>query len=79
MADTVKSSSQLRITAAFDDGDDRNIFIDEPKSNVAWSAIEALDSLAAGVLIGDQHGSTFVRFNRATYIEKTITDLDMSS
>lgn len=78
MADTVKSSDQLRITATFDDGDDRNIYIDEPRPNLQWSAIEALDSLAAGVLIGDRYGSTFVRFHKATYIEKTITDIDLT-
>ena len=42
MADTIKSSKDLKILAGFTDEDDRTITITDPKENLTWNDIARL-------------------------------------
>ena len=79
MADTVKTSNQLKLVAGFADGDERTISIDNPSATVSAAAIKALDSLASGVIIGDKYGAAFKRFKDAGIQETTTVQLDIQS
>ena len=79
MADTVKTSNQLKLVAGFADGDERTISIDNPSATVSAAAIKALDSLASGVIIGDKYGAAFTRFKDAGIQETTMVQLDIQS
>lgn len=57
MADVVKTQNVLSLVAAFTDGDDRTINLDNPVANVSASAIKAVGTLAKSVLIGDKAGA----------------------
>ena len=78
MADTVKTTKALKIVAGFSDGDERTISIDNPSATVSAAAIKALDSLAAGVLIGDKYGAQFTTFKDAGIYETTTVYLDVA-
>ena len=79
MADITTNSYQLKLLAGFADEDDRTITFDDPKPNLTMAQISALDSLAAGVLIGDKYAAQFTRFKEAKYVQSTITYLDTNS
>ena len=79
MADTTKTTYQLKLVAGFNDGDERTISIDNPKDNITPAQIKALDSLAAGVLIGDKYGAPFTTFKDAGLYETTKVELDLST
>ena len=76
MADSTKSTYQLKLLAGFSDEDDRSITIDNPKSGLTWAQIEALETYAAPVLIGDKYGASFTRFKEAKYVESTTIYVD---
>lgn len=78
MANTTTQTYQLKIVAGFSDGDERTISFDSPRSDVTAADIKALDSLAAGVLIGDKYGAEFNRFVDAGLYETTKVVLDIS-
>lgn len=79
MADTTKSTYQLKIVAGFADGDERTISIENPKDDITPAQIKALDSLAAGVLIGDKYGAPFTTFKDAGTYVTTKVELDLST
>lgn len=79
MSDKVSSTVQLKVVAGFSDGDERTISIDNPKNNVTPAQIKALDSLAAGVIVGDKYGAPFTTFKDAGIYEVTKVELDLSS
>ena len=76
MADTIKSSKDLKILAGFTDEDDRTITITDPKENLTWNDIASLESAAAGVLIGDKYSAAFSRIKEAKYVSTTTTILE---
>lgn len=79
MADTTKTSYQVKLVAGFADGDERTISFDNPKPNITAADIKSLDSLAAGVIIGDKYGAEFSLFRDAGIYEITRVELDLST
>lgn len=79
MADKVKTTKQLKIVAGFSDGDERTISYENPRSDITAADIKALDSLAAGVIIGDKYGAPFSTFKDAGIAETTRVELDLST
>lgn len=78
MADIVKSTSSLKLLAAFADEDDRTITVNNPQPNITAGQIHSLASLAENVIIGDKYGAEFTRFKSATYVDKVVTEVDLS-
>lgn len=80
MADTIKSSNELKLEAGFYDNDTRMITLDNPKSGLTKADITAVGTLAASTqpIIGDKGSAAFVKFNSAKILEKTVTQLDLS-
>lgn len=72
MADTYKESKVLSIVAEFTDGDDRTITLSNPKTNITWAQIEALNASASAVLVGDRAAANFYRMKSA-FTRKTTT------
>ena len=79
MADQIKTSSVLSLVAEFTDGDDRTINLDNPKSGLTASVINACASYAPGVLIGDKYSADFYRFKSAKVVERTTVYLDLAT
>lgn len=77
MADKTKTSYQLKLLAGFADGDTRTINIDNPRSDLTASEINAINALAAGVLIGDKYGAAFAELKDANIVETRTTYLDL--
>lgn len=77
MADKMKTSYQLKLVAGFADGDERTISLDNPRSNVTAADVKAIDSIAAGVLIGDKYGAEFSLFRDAGIYTTTRVELDL--
>lgn len=75
MADKVTTKNTLSLEMEFSDGDTRTITIDNPKTNIAASAINSI--AAQGVVIGDKAGSNFSRFKTAKVTRGTTTYLDL--
>ena len=76
MADTMKTTRQLKLLAGFADEDDRTITIDDPKQNLTWADIEAFQAVSF-VLIGDKYGAAFTRYKEAKYVDTTLTTIDV--
>ena len=79
MADKMKTTYQLKLVAGFTDGDERTIALDNPKATVTAADIKALDSLAAGVIVGDKYGAAFSTFRDAGIQTATTVYLDLES
>lgn len=79
MADTTKTTKNLKVDCDFVDGDTRAFNIKNPKSSITANNITALNQYmqVKGVLIGDKTGSTFLRIAKASTITKTTVDLDI--
>ena len=80
MADTVKSSSELKLVYDFYDGDTRTMTLENPKSNLTSASIKAVATLAAAThpIIGDKGGAAVVGISNAKTISKTTTYLDLT-
>lgn len=78
MADKVKDSYQLKLVAGFADGDERTISYENPRDNITAADINALNSIAADVLIGDKYGAAFQQFKDAAIVTTTQVDLDLN-
>ncbi len=73
MADVVRTTRSLSLVAEFKDGDDRTINLDNPKGGLSAANINALNTPAAAVLIGDKEQSEFLRFKSAeTRTQRTV-------
>lgn len=81
MADTVKSSSELKMVFDFYDGDDRTLTLQNPKSNLTATQIKAVGTLAATSqpIIGDKAGAAVVGIKSAVKKTKTVTKLDLTT
>lgn len=80
MADTIKSSNELKIEFGFADYDTRTVTLENPKNNLAKADIKGLETLAVNTkpIIGDKGGADVVGINRAKIYEKTETKLDLT-
>ena len=80
MADTIKSSSELKMVAYFADGDDRTITVSNPIDTLAAADVKAFETVAKNTqgILGDKTGAAFVRINSAKTFQKTKTDLDLT-
>lgn len=78
MADKSTTTRELKLVAGFVDGDERTITYPNPKSTITAAQIEALNSLAADVLIGDKYGAPFNMFLDAEIVDKMTTKLDLT-
>ena len=79
MADTVKSSSELKLEEYYADGDTRTMTLTNPKTNLTAAEINSVGTLAAQTqpIVGDKGGADFVRFTRARIVDKTEVKLDL--
>lgn len=79
MADTVKTTSILKIDNDFVDGDTRSFSLKNPKSGISANDITALNQFLQmnGVLVGDKYSATFLRISKASVINKTQTTLEI--
>lgn len=81
MADTITTSSQLKIDNYFVDGDTRIITLKNPKNNITTSQIEDLQSFlrTTNALIGDKVGGTFGKISSVKRITETRTQMDFTT
>lgn len=79
MADTTKTTKNLKVDSDFVDGDTRAFNIKNPKSNITASDITDLNTYMQinGVLVGDKTGATFLRIAKASVVTKTTVNLDI--
>ena len=80
MADTIKSSNELKMEFGFYDGDTRTVTLDNPKPNLTATDIKAVGTLAknSNPIIGDKGGARVVGINTAKIVEKTDYNLDLT-
>ena len=78
MADIRKITKQLKLVAGFEDGDDRTISLDNPRDDITAEEIQAMDSVAAGVLFGDKAEAGFRKWKSAKVVESSVTYLDLT-
>lgn len=79
--DLISEVISLRLELVFVDGDDRNLTIRNPKSNLTSSQITDLQTFlqTTNVIIGDKAAGTFGRIRKATKITQTTLQLDLTS
>ena len=76
MADTtIQHTEQVLLEVEFADEDTRTITQDNPKANITRADLEAVQSAAAGVLIGDRTGAAFSRLVKAYKRNTTRTEM----
>lgn len=80
MADTTKTTYDLKLETIFVDGDTRTFSIKNPKANISQSDIQGLDTYMQenNILVGDKYGGRFGRITKASTVEKTTVSLDLS-
>lgn len=79
MADTVKTTRELKIELGFADGDTRTIVVPNPIANITETQAKQAAKSAAGIFIGDKAGAAMTQFNSMTVVEKITTDLDLTT
>jgi len=81
MADKVTTTKDLKLLANFYDNDTRTITRANPKNDLTAANIKTFQTwcVTNQPFIGDKAGTRFVRFTDARIIEKTVTDLDLTS
>lgn len=79
MADTTKTTKNLKVDCDFVDGDTRAFNIKNPKSTITASDITDLNTYMQvnGVLVGDKMSATFLRIAKASTVTKTTVNLDI--
>ena len=80
MADTVKSSADLKIGFAFADGDTRTVTLPNPKAGLTEASIKAVtdDMVTNNLIIGDRAGAALTGAYTAYTQNKTTTDVDLA-
>ena len=80
MADKITTSNLLKIEMGFTDNDTRTLELENPKSNLNATQINAAAAIlkTSNVFIGDKAGAAFNRFNSARTVERKITKLDLA-
>lgn len=81
MADTIKSSSELKMVFGFDDNDDRTATLQNPRNDLTASDIKVVSAFIKtnNLLIGDKAGAACVGIKTAKSLQKTVTQLDLSN
>lgn len=79
MADTMTTTYELKILAGFVDEDDRTLTLPNPKPEITTEELEALETLAAPVLIGDKYGAQFSRFKSVVRKTTVKTKYDLNA
>jgi len=79
MADTIKTSAELKWDLMFSDGDTRAVTLKNPRSSLALSDVSSVMSAHGNVFIGDVNGAPYTGFTNARKINKTTRDLDLSA
>lgn len=79
MADTTKTTKNLKVDCDFVDGDTRAFNIKNPKSTITADDITDLNTYMQvnGVLVGDKMSATFLRIAKASTVTKTTVNLDI--
>lgn len=79
MADTTKTTKNLKVDCDFVDGDTRAFNLKNPKSTITASDITDMNTYMQvnGVLIGDKTSATFLRIAKASTVTKTTTNIDI--
>jgi len=65
MADVTRTERTVSVVAEFADGDDRTITLPNPRGDLTWADIEALNASASAVLVGDRAAANFYRMKEA--------------
>lgn len=80
MADTVKSSNELKLEFGFYDNDTRTVTLENPRNDLTKADILDVANFAKSTnpIIGDKGGAHVVGINSAKIFEKTVTQLDLS-
>lgn len=80
MADTIKSSSDLKLNTVYVDGDTRAITYPNPKSNLTSDSVVSLATQfrTNQFLVGDKTGAAFKDIDSAVIVEKTRRIMDLS-
>ena len=81
MADVITNKQVLSAVVGFADGDDRTINLDNPKDDLTSAQVQAWIDYAKDndLIIGDKTGAKLVDIISADIIDKTSTDLDITS
>lgn len=80
MADTIKSSSELKLVQKFYDGDTRTESVPNPVSGLSAADIKEVEAfmISTQVTVGDKTGARFVGYESpARIVEQTRTYLDL--
>lgn len=75
---TTKSKKYLSIVTEYKDGDTRTVTIENPKDNLTADMINATETKAALVLVGDKTGSPFHAYRSAKVVEETVHYLEVT-
>lgn len=80
MSDTIKSSSDLKLTWEFDDGDTRSHSVKNPKNNLTAADIQtfATATIISKAIVGDKTGAAVTQIKSAITTEKTELYMDIS-
>lgn len=79
MADKVNQTSELKLTAKYNDNDTNVITVDNPKDNLTAAQINAVGAIGVSTqaILGDKTGAEFKEFVTAKTITKKVTQLDL--
>lgn len=79
MADKITQVSELKLVAKFNDNDTRTITVDNPKSGLTASQINAVAAVGVSTqaILGDRGAAGFNSFTEARTITKKTTNLDL--
>lgn len=78
MADTIKTSAELKFDLMFSDGDTRAVTLKNPDASLSLADVSSVMSTHGNVFIGDVNGSPYAGFANARKVFKTTRDLDLS-
>lgn len=79
MADTIKTASELKLEAYFQDNDTRVLTIDNPKANLTAAQINAVGATmkTTNAILGDKGGADVMGFRTAKKISTIRRELDL--
>ena len=80
MADKITSTNNLVIGMEFVDGDDRLLKLDNPRTNVTATEINAVATMAktGNLILGDKAKADFLGFKSAKVVQNVHTKFDLS-
>ena len=80
MADTTKTTEELKIETLFVDGDTRSFNVKNPKSEITSAQISSLNEYMQtnNILVGDKYGGRFGKISSVKRVAKTTVTLDLS-